>query len=366
MNRNLKFVLGLVGAVVLLYLVWYFRSIVAYALIATAISFIGEPIVRLFRRVHFGAWRVPSWLAALLTLSLFVGVLLGLARLFTPLIAAQAQALSEIDFKLVEKYITDQFAEVLAFLERYNLSGDARTNEQYLVAHLQSLVKLGDITVLLNNFVGILSGTIVAVFSVLFMSFFFLRDAHLVGRIIRAATPDRYLEQTGNILERTRRLLTRYFSGLLAQISLITALITLGLSIFGVQNFFLIGFLAGLLNLIPYLGPLIGASIGIFIAVTTSPELATGDVSGIAWKTAGVFAVVQLLDNIVFQPIIFSNSVNAHPLEIFVVISLAGSLAGIGGMILAIPAYTLFRIIAKEFLSGFKIIQSLTRNLDNP
>ena len=364
MNRNLKFVLGLVGAVVLLYLVWYFRSIVAYAGIATAISFIGEPIVRLIRSITIGKWRVPSSVAALVTLSLFVLVIIGLGWLFAPLMATQAQTLSQIDFKLVEEYVTKRFANILAFLETYNLSGDARSNEQYLIAHLQNLVKLGDITVLLNNFVGILSTTVVAIFSILFMSFFFLRDAHMVGRIIRAATPDKYLEQTSNILERTRRLLTRYFSGLLAQITLVTLLITLGLSIFGVENFFLIGFLAGLLNLIPYLGPLIGAAIGIFIAVTTSPELATGDVSGIALKTAAVFAVVQLLDNIVFQPIIFSNSVNAHPLEIFVVISLAGSLAGISGMILAIPGYTLFRIIAKEFLSGFKIIQSITRNLD--
>jgi predicted PurR-regulated permease PerM len=364
LNRNLKFVLGLVGAVVLLYLVWYFRSIVAYAGIATAISFIGEPIVRLIRRITIGNWRVPSSLAALITLSFFVFVIIGLGWLFAPLIATQAQTLSQIDFKLVEEYVTKRFANILAFLETYNLSGDARSNEQYLIAHLQNLVKLGDITVLLNNFVGILSTTVVAIFSILFMSFFFLRDAHMVGRIIRAATPDKYLEQTSNILERTRRLLTRYFSGLLAQITLVTLLITLGLSIFGVENFFLIGFLAGLLNLIPYLGPLIGAAIGIFIAVTTSPELATGDVSGIALKTAAVFAVVQLLDNIVFQPIIFSNSVNAHPLEIFIVISLAGSLAGISGMILAIPGYTLFRIIAKEFLSGFKIIQSITRNLD--
>ena len=365
MNRNLKFVLGLLGAALLLYLIWYFRSIVAYALVATAISFIGEPVVRLIRKITIRGWRVPSSIAALITLSLFVGVILGLGWLFAPLIAAQAQTLSQIDFKLVEAYVANQFTNILALLETYNLSGDARTNEQYLIAHLQSLVKLGDITVLLNNFIGILSSTVVAVFSILFMAFFFLRDAHMVGRIIRAATPDKYLDQTSNILERTRRLLTRYFSGLLGQISLITVLITLGLSIFGVENFFLIGFMAGLLNLIPYLGPLIGAGIGIFIAVTTSPELATGDVSGIALKTAAVFAVVQLLDNIVFQPVIFSNSVNAHPLEIFIVISLAGSLAGISGMILAIPAYTLFRIIAKEFLSGFKIVQSITRNLDN-
>ena len=77
----------------------------------------------------------------------------------------------------------------------------------------------------------------------------------------------------------------------------------------------------------------------------------------------GTFLVVQLCDNIIFQPVIFSNSVLAHPLEIFLVISVAGTLAGIPGMILAIPLYTLIRVVAKEFLAGFKLVENLTTRL---
>jgi len=80
-------------------------------------------------------------------------------------------------------------------------------------------------------------------------------------------------------------------------------------------------------------------------------------------KVASVFLIIQLLDNILFQPIIFSNSVNAHPLEIFLVISIGGTLGGIPFMILAIPGYTVLRIVAKEFLSEFKIVQDLTKRL---
>jgi predicted PurR-regulated permease PerM len=77
----------------------------------------------------------------------------------------------------------------------------------------------------------------------------------------------------------------------------------------------------------------------------------------------GVFAAANLIDNTVLQPLIYSNSVKAHPVEIFLVILIAGSLAGIPGMILAIPTYTMLRVIAKEFLSQFKVVQSLTRNI---
>ena len=84
---------------------------------------------------------------------------------------------------------------------------------------------------------------------------------------------------------------------------------------------------------------------------------------GLIGKAALVFLSGQLVDNFFTQPVIFAGSVKAHPLEIFVLISIAGSLAGITGMMLAIPAYSLIRVVAKEFLSGFKVIQALTDEL---
>lgn len=365
MSRNFKFVLGALGVVLLLLALWFFRHIVAYVAIAMVISFIGEPVVRFQRRLKIRGRCVPSWFASLTTLAAFVFIIVMVFRLFAPLIATQASNLSKIDYQLVGSYISDQFSDLIQILEPYNLSGDSRTNEAYIVSHLQSLLELGDLGHIINNFIGFLGNAVIGTFSVLFIAFFFLRDSHMVSKILEGMTPDKHTERIHKILDRTRRLLTRYFSGLLLQISTVTLLVTLGLTIFGVANAFLIGVLAGLLNLIPYIGPLIGAAIGIFIALTTSSEMLEGNsLPLLAMKTASVFAIVQILDNIVFQPFIFSNSVNAHPLEIFIVISLAGSLAGISGMILAIPAYTLFRIVAKEFLSGFKVIQSITKNID--
>jgi len=69
------------------------------------------------------------------------------------------------------------------------------------------------------------------------------------------------------------------------------------------------------------------------------------------------------VDNFFTQPVIFANRVHAHPLEIFLVITIAGGLGGVIGMILAVPIYTLFRIVAQELFSGFKLVDRLTQNL---
>ncbi len=78
-----------------------------------------------------------------------------------------------------------------------------------------------------------------------------------------------------------------------------------------------------------------------------------------------VLAITQLIDNVIFQPVIFSNSVRAHPLEIFVVVLAAGFAAGIPGMLLGIPAYTVLRVFAREFFYGFKAVQRITSSLSD-
>ena len=110
---------------------------------------------------------------------------------------------------------------------------------------------------------------------------------------------------------------------------------------------------------------MIGASFGILIGVTCNLNLEFyTQLLPLIGKIAAIFLIVQLLDTILFQPLVISNIVKAHPLEIFLIILIAGSIAGIGGMVVAVPVYTIIRIIAKEFLNNFKIVQKLTADLE--
>lgn len=366
MSGNLKYLLGVFGLLLILFGLWYFGTLIAFLVIAAIISFIGGPIVRLLKRIPFGKKKMPNSLAALLTIGVFVFMIYLFLNIFAPLVADEAQALSKIDVNAVSANLHRKYEGIMQSIAQFNLSGDQRSNEAFLLDQLKEVVSFGDVRVIFNNIFGVIGNALVALFSILFIAFFFLKDGYLVGRIILTMTPDKHTDRMVKVLHQSKRLLTRYFGGLVIQVSLVTLLITLGLSLAGVRNAFLIGFLAGIINLVPYIGPIIGAGLGLFIAITTNLGMDfNSELLPLVLKISGTFLVVQMIDNFLIQPYIFSNSVNAHPLEIFIVISMAGTIAGIGGMIIAIPVYTLIRIIASQFLSGFKIVDSLTRNLES-
>jgi predicted PurR-regulated permease PerM len=304
-------------------------------------------------------------LGAAVALLFLAGLGAAVLSLFIPLVTAEARVISEIDFEAAGKALSGQFSDFqLRFSnligERSNADLTAGLQKQWSASWSQMLGKAG-LGGLLSGFLGTVGNTLVAVFSILFMTFFFLKDRNLFFGIIQALTPQRLQEKVDRVIEDTSTLLTRYFVGLAIQVSIVTVIITLGLSILGVPNAFLIGFLAGLMNLVPYVGPLVAAGTTLLILLTTqfqNPEL-----WGLVGKAALVFGVAQLVDNFFTQPVIFAGSVKAHPLEIFLLISIAGSLAGVAGMVLAIPAYSLLRIVAKEFFSEFKVVDSLTKKL---
>lgn len=229
------------------------------------------------------------------------------------------------------------------------------------ILSIASSIRLSSILNGIGNFVG---NVFVGLFAISFIAFFFLKESELLGQIIYDLTPSGYEEKASQIIEKLKPLLSRYFLGVLFEVLLVGGLLSLGLYFLGVPNAFFIGFFAGTLNVIPYVGPIIGAILGLIFTTLASLELGfSSELLYVLTKVTVVFGVVQLVDNIVFQPLIYSSSVKAHPLEIFLVILMAGTLAGPLGMIAAIPVYTIFRAIAQEFLSEFKIVKSITKGI---
>lgn len=173
--------------------------------------------------------------------------------------------------------------------------------------------------------------------------------------------PNEYEQKVRESVAQITTMLSRYFGGITLQVFIITVFVSVALSLLGVKNALLIGFFAALINVIPYLGPVIGASFAIFITISSNLDLDFyTEMLPLILKVAGVFATMQLTDNFILQPYIFSNSVLAHPLEIFLVIMVGAKIGGVVGMILAIPGYTVIRVIASVFLSEFKIVQQVT------
>jgi predicted PurR-regulated permease PerM len=364
MKINLKVIGGIVAFLIGAYLAWYFSDILVYVLLAGVLSFIGQPLVRLFDRIHFSKFKMPHTASTILTLIAMVGILTLLFMIFVPIINRQAIVISSIDFQ----YLGEQLEKPLQDMERklleWNMLENDRTLEATIGSELESLVNMTSAKNIFGNVVGMAGSIFIGIFSVVFLTFFFLRDEHLFFNGIMLFVPTKFEEQAANILRDTRHLLSRYFVGLSMELLAMMTLISLGLTIFNVESALLIGFLGGLMNVIPYLGPIIGASMGVVIGATSNLSLGMyEDILPISTIIIGTFAVANLIDNMILQPLIYSTSVKAHPIEIFLVILMAGSLAGIPGMILAIPGYTVIRIIAKQFFSGSKLVRTITKNI---
>ncbi|MFT4534256.1 MAG: putative PurR-regulated permease PerM [Saprospiraceae bacterium] len=248
--------------------------------------------------------------------------------------------------------------------ERLTFFEQAKTN-------LYEFLNPSIIPQLFKSVVGTLGNFLIGLMSVLFISFFFLKEQGLFNTILSGVVPDKHEKKVFQAVTESSTMLIRYFIGVLAQVTVITLFVTIALSILGVKNALLIGFFAALMNIIPYVGPIIGAAFATIITISSNLEMPFYPVEGtdqqvllyLLIKVFIVFGIMQFLDNFILQPNIFSKSVKAHPLEIFIVVLAGANIGGVVGMVLAIPAYTVVRVIAKVFLSEFKVVQSLTKGL---
>lgn len=356
-------ILGAGLLILFLFLAWFFSDIVAYLLIATVLWFILTPLVNFLDHTSVKGRSLPRWLATLLSMVAFITILFTIFSFFIPMAVDQAALLTEIDIQALLRELESPLRELEKLSAKYGISDNPKEQiETYLQDKMLNVFgQIGDV---FGYLFGLTGNLLVGFFAVAFISFFFLKDEFLVKSIILGMVPDDATSKTQRVLSNAKRLLSRYFIGLIIQVTAIATLVTTGLSIFGIENALLIGLFAGFINVIPYIGPIFGMAFGMFVIFTT--QLQSGidaEMLYMLTKALAVFLTVQTLDNIVFQPVIFSNSVNAHPLEIFLIIFIAGKLGGIVGMICAIPGYTLIRIIAKEFLIQFKIVQNLTKNI---
>lgn len=355
-NGILKALGIILGVVLILLFLFKIQSVIVYIAIAAVISLIGRPIILFLRR----KLKFKNTLAVIVTMLILLGLLFGLVRLFIPLIVEQGHNLALLDIDKLQGNVEDLYGEAIAYFQINNIDVEQSIKNSNLLSKL-------DYSLIPNFFNSLISGLgsfSIGLFSVLFISFFFLKDSKLFENGIMTFIPDGNESRWKNSSVKIKDLLSRYFIGLIFQILILFIIYTIGLMIIGVENAIVIAFMCALLNLIPYVGPLIGAFLMLTLTMTSSLGESFQDV--VLPKTFWVFivfAIGQLVDNFISQPVIFSKSVKSHPLEIFLVILIAGILFGIVGLIVAVPAYTAIKVILKEFLSENKIVKKLTKNL---
>ena len=346
----------IVAIAVLLYFLFQVRSVIAYITIAAVVALLGRPVVLFLRH----KLKFRNTIAVITTMVLMVGLLAGIISLFIPLIAQQGQNLSLLNIEELQENLENLYTQITEYFGISSTSLNLQLRESQLLANLD----FAFIPEFLNSFVGVLGSLSVGLFSVIFIAFFFMKDSKMLENVLLLLVADRNEAKVRKSTESIRDLLSRYFLGLLMQITILFVIYTAVLLIVGIENAIVIAFLCALLNLIPYIGPIVG---GVLMALLTMTSNLGSDFSTVILpKTIYVligFIFGQLVDNFFSQPFIFSNSVKSHPLEIFLIIIIGGLLFGVTGMIIAVPGYTAFKVILKEFFAENKIVKSLTKNL---
>ena len=327
-----------------------------YLAIAAVISLIGRPIILFLRN----KLKFKNTLAVVVTMVILLGILFGTASMFVPIIESQGKNLALLDYEGLEENVNHLAQEINLYFADRNID----LLEEFQDSDLLSKMNLDAIPNFLETVFGMLGSLSIGLFSVLFISFFFLKDSKLMTDSVMLLIPENKHRRILKSFSKIKDLLSRYFIGLVVQILILFIIYTIVLLIFGIENAIVIAFLCALLNLIPYVGPLIGGAL--MLVLTMTSNLGADFQTVILPKTIYVmigYVIAQLIDNFFSQPIIFSNSVKSHPLEIFLIIMIGGLLFGVIGMVVAVPTYTAVKVIAKEFLSENKVVKSITKDI---
>jgi predicted PurR-regulated permease PerM len=282
-----------------------------------------------------------------------------------PSILNQASKLASVDYRAIAQSLEQPYHNVGVWLEQYSIKLPENTLEELVKKGLSGWFEPSKIGSVITSIIGAIGSIIVNVASVVFITFFFLQERKLFVNFVLALVPEKYETPTRETIKDTVSLLTRYFSGLVIQLLIFASALWVLLVLLGIKNALLIALFGALMNVIPYIGPIIGAAFGIFITISSNLGLDFyNELGPMLIKVFIVFQAVQIVDSNFLQPYIFSKSVLAHPLEIFIMILIGAQVGGILGIVLAIPAYTIIRVIAKEFLNQFKIVKQLTGRME--
>ena len=183
-----------------------------------------------------------------------------------------------------------------------------------------------------------------------FALFFFLAEGRTIKRAIIEQVPNRYFELVLNLLYRIDRQLGSYMRGMVLSVIIVSLLSSTGLYIIGLEHFLVIGLLAGLANVIPYMGPAIGIIAGVVAAVLQYSALSFGVVIPVII----VFAIVQLVDNVFVAPMVVGRSVNLHPLLVIFAVFVGSELFGAVGMLLAVPTTAVIKVSVRTIYEGWR------------
>lgn len=367
-DKLAKYILAAAGIGIICGICWFFRSVIVYILAAVVVSLIAKPVMGGLQKIRIKGRKAPDWLLAALSLTLVISIILTIVTLIIPIVSGIVKGISFTSIENAAGQIAVPLSNFNEFLKStFPQLGTGFRIEMLLIQELHKLFDASAISSIIGSATSFLTSLGIGLFSVVFIGFFFIKDDGLFTSIVCALVPDKHEKTTEKAIADIGYLLSRYFIGVMVEVFGVAVLNFLGLLLIARMGFNAsigIAFLTGILNIIPYVGPLMGGVLGTILSLTIKYSSTSGiglDVN--FWIFTGIliaiFCFTQLVDNFLYQPVIYSTSIKSKPLEIFIVLLIVGHIGGPLSMIVAIPCYTVVRVIAFRFFRHIKAIRRL-------
>ncbi len=349
---RLLFTLIILAACVLALI--FYSPLLVYLLLALVLAYVLDPLITWMEYK-----KVPRWLGALIVYIIIAGVLAWLIATYVPELVRQGNqflALLNRTDKSPQQLIIG--LPIIRSLYELVQNFDHAVPQLDLVARFESFLvnvvnKIGEFPqLLISNYQPIL-GTVAKVLMVPIFSFFMIMDKKLIRRALMSLAPNKYFEITLILVKKFDENVGNYLRAILLEMLAVGLMSTIVLSIVGVPYAIVIGAIAGLTNIIPYIGPWLGGIIAaLVILISGMPPIM------ILWMGIPMF-LVQQLDNYVVYPAIVGKTIKMHPLLVLITVLAGSYFAGVVGMLISVPlVYMIYSLLSalQKNLKAFRII----------
>jgi len=309
---------------------WLVREAITLIFIALILASALDPFVDWLK-----TFKIPRGMGIILVYLILLVVISSAIILIIPPIATEV--------KLIANDFPAYYEKVVNGLNYFTLNRtDLQVVDQIqggLNSATASLTKAasGAFNTLLDVF-----GGIVSFFLVLVITFYFTVEEEGLKRFLKSMTPEQYQPYALQLMTRIQRRLGYWLRGQLILSLIIFVLTFIGLTVLGVEYALLLALIAGIFEIIPYLGPFLGAVPAVFLAFAQSPIKAL--------FVLILFIVIQQIENNIIVPKVMSKSVGINPLLVIIVLLVGGKMGGAMGMILAVPVATAISVFLEDFL----------------
>ncbi len=339
-NRPLVKVLFLLSIIVAAFwIASFFPDLILTLILSLFLAFILRPYV-FFLEFRLGIRRMYS----VVIIFLLIGGILVLGGVVLVPIAIERLKVLYDSFKNfpLDQKLNEAAMNITSGIPFLNPEIVTRKVHEFIQSGLQSL----------NDILASAAGFLVNLVIIPFLTFFILAEGDTAFKRTIERIPNKYFEMTLNVLHKIQLELVGYLRGWILDSLIVGMLNIIGFYIIGVHYAILLGIFAGICNLIPYVGPFFGVVPALLISLTQY-----GDFRQAFLILAVTLMLVQLLDNVLIQPLCFSKTVDMHPVTVIIVLIIGNSLMGISGMLLAIPLATILMVSAVETYWGLKNYQ---------